>query len=363
MNYENRRKLVTIICKIHGKFQQTPNGGKGCRQCWIDRISKNKPKNQIIKSRYTQKIFIEKAIRVHGSKYNYEKVVYKDSRTKIDIICPKHGLFSQSPTVHLGNHGCKQCGIETIRNNKTKSVTEFIKQAKTVHGDKYDYSISDYVRSNIKITITCKKHGKFKQIPSDHLNGFGCKKCGSESASRLTRLTQDEFIEKAINKHGNKYDYSKTIYEKHDNKIKIVCLKHGEFEQKANSHLNGGGCRKCRESKGEKAIRVYLEKNYINFESQVHTKSNKMIFDFMIKTNGLKYLIEYNGIQHYEPCSFSNDKSEETKNKNLKIIQKRDSRKIKFCKKKKYPLLIIPHWEYNNIDEILNKFIDGIVKG
>lgn len=124
-----------------------------------------------------------------------------------------------------------------MQSDKTKL---FITKAVAKHGDRYDYSLVEYVRSRDKVTIVCGVHGVFEQRVDDHLQGRGCNKCGGSNP-----LSLDEFIRKANIKHGDRYDYSSSIYINHDSKIKINCIQHGMFEQTANDHLNGQGCATC----------------------------------------------------------------------------------------------------------------------
>ncbi len=124
----------------------------------------------------------------------------------------------------------------------------FIEKAKKVHGDLYDYSKITYVHSAEKVTIICKKHGPFVQRPQKHLNGQGCPHCRFEKSASKQRLTTSEFIERAINIHGNKYDYSKVQYVNNHTKIIIICPSHGEFLMLPSNHTHGSipqGCPEC----------------------------------------------------------------------------------------------------------------------
>ena len=129
--------------------------------------------------RLTTESFIEKAKEIHGDKYDYSKVNYVNSRTNICIICPKHGEFWQRPDLHLDKHGCPLCGFESTADYNRLNTDEFIKKAREIHGDKYDYSKVDYKDSKTKVCIICPEHGEFWQKPNDHLSRkFGCHKCG-----------------------------------------------------------------------------------------------------------------------------------------------------------------------------------------
>ncbi len=144
-------------------------------------------------AKLTTKEFIKKAREVHGDKYDYSKVEYVKSKEKVNIICPEHGEFSQTPQKHLYGQGCPQCG------NKPKITTEeFIKKAREVHGDRYDYSKVVYVDAQTDVCIICRQHGEFWQRPSHHTDGRGCKKCATEiTANKLRYWTETKCYEEA----------------------------------------------------------------------------------------------------------------------------------------------------------------------
>ena len=206
----------------------------------------------------TKEKFIEKAKEVHGNKYDYSKVEYINSQTKVCIICKKHGEFWQKPNSHLLGCGCNKCAIEKKSKLATKTTDSFIERAKKLHGDKYDYSKVEYKGKDIKVCIICPKHGEFWQMPHNHLNGAGCPKCKNEYISKKYSDTTETFIEKAKKVHGDKYDYSKVNYINSQTKVCIICPEHGEFWQRPNNHLNGWGCSKCSGSE-KKTTKTYIE--------------------------------------------------------------------------------------------------------
>ena len=113
----------------------------------------------------TTEEFIKKAKEIHGNKYDYSKVEYKNTSTKVCIICPEHGEFWQTPNHHLQGHGCPKCKNEKIRKRHTHNITIFIEKARKVHGDKYDYSKAEYINASTKVCIICPEHGEFWQTP------------------------------------------------------------------------------------------------------------------------------------------------------------------------------------------------------
>lgn len=123
---------------------------------------------------------------------------------------------------------------------KKLTTQEFIEKAIQKHGDKYDYSQSEYITSKLKVKIGCKIHGIFPQIAQTHLSGAGCPTCGGSQ-----KLTTESFVERAKEVHNNFFDYSKVKYVNAHSKVQIICPKHGEFPQRGIVHLNGHGCPAC----------------------------------------------------------------------------------------------------------------------
>lgn len=163
-----------------------------------------------------------------------------------------------------------------------KSNNDFIKRAREIHGNKYDYSKTEYNKSSEKVCIICPEHGEFWQEANSHLRGCGCPKCRSEKMSNLLKSGTKEFIEKAKQIHGDKYDYSKVNYINNCTKVCIICPKHGEFWQTPNDHLSGYGCGECGGTKKmstekfiEKARKIhggkydYSKVEYVNNKTKV----------------------------------------------------------------------------------------------
>lgn len=196
--------------------------------------------------RLTTKQFIERSKKIHNGRYDYSMVEYKNSSTKVNIICPEHGFFDQIPNNHLKGAICKRCS-DIKKGIKLRVPKEhFFKTAKEVHGETYDYSKVEYIDNNTKVEIICKVHGSFYQTPYSHLNGSKCRKCANFLSSRKKLYNNDLFIKKSIDIHGNKYDYSLVEYKTSASKVKIICKKHGVFSQLAHHHMRGVGCTECK---------------------------------------------------------------------------------------------------------------------
>lgn len=153
------------------------------------------------------------------------------------------------------------------------------------HGDRYDYSLVEYCQQSIKVKIVCKVHGMFEQTPNAHTQGQGCPKCGSKKKS------QDDFINESKRVHGNKYDYSKCNFINVDNRVTIICKRHGEFEQFASGHLAGAGCKKCdSDFKRKSAVKFAEESKSVHGDkydySKVVYKTNKDKVELICKEHG-----------------------------------------------------------------------------
>ena len=191
----------------------------------------------------------------HGNKYGLENTVYKGMRNHVTAICPKHGNFSIYAYDFAYKRGCPKCGVEervknkTCRKPKSEKLTKelFVEKSNEVFNSFYDYSLTDLKNKDEKgrVKIICPVHGEFWQNPYNHIKGYGCEKCGKEKASKKQSYTKESFIEKAKVIHNNKYLYDKVVYKNSHSKVTITCPVHGDFEQKAYSHLQGHGCPKC----------------------------------------------------------------------------------------------------------------------
>jgi hypothetical protein len=229
--YAGMAEKLTIECRVHGEFRQTAAthlDGSGCRQCAID--------DCLFKPRLTQDEFIERCIAVHDGFYDYSMTVYKGRHDQIDLICPVHGPFSQLASNHVRGNGCRRCA------GYGRTTEEFVDDARAVHGDRYDYSLTEFKTVDGMVSIVCKVHGPFQQRAMGHLHGKGCEGCQRDGF----RLTQDEFVERSRAVHGSKYDYSQAVYgQTNRDKVTIVCMDHGPFEQTPVAHMEGHGCRYC----------------------------------------------------------------------------------------------------------------------
>ena len=343
VNYVNNNTKVCIICPKHGEFWQTPNShlnGNGCSKCSG-------------KVRHTTETFVEKAKKIHGDKYDYSKVEYKNNKTKICIVCPEHGEFWMKPENHINpKQGCPKCANKKKGNNNKITQDEWLQKAKEVHGDKYDYSKVNYVNNHTKVCIICHKknefgeeHGEFWQTPACHSsNKQGCPKCGGNA-----HYTTETFIEKAREVHGDKYDYSKVEYKNINEKVCIICPEHGEFWQKPTFHIQGCGCQKCgifrgvTETRLLQLIKEALPEVTVEYQKRFSWLGRQTLDIFIPKYN---IAIECQGEQHFVPIDFFGG------NVSFKKTIERDIRKNKLCEQNNIKLLyFVPEkfYKYNDL--------------
>lgn len=220
----------------------------------------------------TTEEFIERSKKIHGDKYDYSKTIYNGNKSKLCIICPKHGEFWQVAGSHLRGYGCKKCADEGNREKITWTTEQFIEKAKKVHDDKYDYSKVNYINNRTKVCIICPIHGEFWQDPGTHLKGSGCKKCGdlAESIKKKTTTTET-LIDKFKKVHGDKYDYSEVEFIDWKTKVKIYCRKHNIwFYMTPGNHLNGQGCNFCRNEKISNQVTKKSFNDFLSAAKKIH---------------------------------------------------------------------------------------------
>lgn len=195
-NNRDEKGKVRVMCPKHGEFWIKPTNhkqGQGCRKCMGNKLS--------ILKRSNKEDFERKGNIVHSGKYTYLYVDYINNRAKVNIGCPIHGIFTQTPHNHLQGAGCPECKKITIGTKNKYTQDEFIKECKKKHGDKYIYVKTEYIDICTPVTITCPKHGDFTQTPRDHLQGCGCPKCRSSKM-------EDDFIS-FLNENKINYEYQK----------------------------------------------------------------------------------------------------------------------------------------------------------
>lgn len=226
---------IQIQCSIHGVFLQKAYAHLSkatCRSCWLDKKGNLRA--------LTTEDFIAKSKARFGDKFVYDKTEYIRKDVALTITCPMHGDIVLTPDEHRWTkHGCRHCDHDIPRMIQKEKV---LSKAKEVHGNQYDYSRVNYENMNDKVEIVCYRHGSFWQSLYDHTARLTiCPQCSRDA----DKLTLEEFIKRSRVIHGDSYDYGKVKYKDAQTAVIITCKKHGDFSQRAYSHLSGNKCKKC----------------------------------------------------------------------------------------------------------------------
>ncbi len=300
--------------------------------------------------RLTDKEFLDRALAKHGDKYDYSKTKYINAKTKICVIDKESGEFWITPDKHLyaGQGPITNAGKRVWETRGITTKEEFIKRANDKYNNLYDYSLVSFRTLKDKVKIICKIHGEFLQTGEQHLHKGGCRLCGIKVRGDKKRIKFNDFVSRANEIHNKKYIYNENSYVKVSDYTIIICKKHGDFQQVGTCHLDGDGCPKCRESRGEVRIEKYLLKNNIKHVTQFRiNKQRRYRYDFYLEDYNL--LIEYDGEQHFNSIEFWGGDD------NLKKIQKTDENKNILAKENNFKLLRISYKNFNSIEQILEK--------
>ncbi len=321
-DYVHSEGLLTIGCPIHGDIKITPDqhfrSKHGCQKCDYE-IPRNKK----------SEVLIRRAQEVHNSFYDYSQARFRNVNDKAEIICPIHGSFYQAMYDHVARGTrCPGCALADNKHNNQK----FIEKAMSIHGSTYDYSKVRYETNESMVTIICKKHGEFIQRAGSHTQGNGCLQCYRENVL----LPFDEFLRKAREVHGRKYNYSKVVYKGNKIPVEIICPIHGSFLQKPNSHISSGnGCKICNQSKGERAVENTLLKYGIDFIREYRLIPHRLRCDFFIPSHNL--FIEFNGLQHYKPIPHFGGEQE------FSTLRRNDLKKKKIISERNGTLIVLTY--------------------
>lgn len=271
---------------------------------------------------------------------------YKGANEKILIRCKDCGYeWKTTPrAVAKSKCGCPKCGVRNKLHNTSKE--NFIKKL-----DSVKFELIEFKGYN-DVTVRCKTCGNIRHTTSDNILRYGCKHCASIKQNESRHLTHEQFVHKAIEVHGTRYEYPET-YVNWTTPIKIICAKHGEFYQSPGKHLNWHNCPHCSESRGEELVRIALQESNIPFIQEKKLKTYKNIkVDFYIEYNNKIFIIEINGEQHYRPIEYFGGES---------VYQeqcKRDLSLQQYCNDNNIKLLII-RYDDNKL-ELINKYIKEI---
>ena len=332
--YVNAQTKIKCKCKIDGyEWEARPSNlleGYGCPKCAGNINKTTEEFKQEMKK-------INDNIEILGE--------YVNAKTKIKCKCKIDGYeFEMKPNDLLRGQGCPKCA-----GNIKKTTEEFKQEIKDIN-DNIEI-LGEYINNKIKIKCKCKIDGyEWEMTPNSLLNGQSCPKCGIKSRVEKRSKTHKEFI-KEIKKINDDIEILGE-YVNSQTKIKVRCKKDGYiWEVVPNSLLNGRGCPKCNASKGEKRIVKFLDNRNIEYIAQYKfnkcRSKDKLPFDFYVPS--LNVVIEYDGIQHYEIIDYFGGFD------NFVGTKVRDTIKTIYCKENNIKLIRIPYWDFDKIEEILEK--------
>lgn len=281
------------------------------------------------------------------NRYDFSEAVYVSALKPIsNIKCYKHGLFSQySAQLRKNGAGCPACGSEKRVQSQRLSKKDFVEKVKAIHGDKYDYTKTNFIKMNKKIVVTCGHHGDFIISPSKHLySGQGCPECGAKlrgkrkssknvgAAAAKTSIAKHRkaFSKKAKKVHGDRYDYSESYYTGKKAKVTIICQTHGKFEQSAEGHLYGAGCPQC-------SHHLSKQENVIQSLCSIFTTTDQRNRSTIAPKELDIYLPEHKlGIEYCGMYWHSHKNREDERNNKLRHFEK-----YKLCEEKGIRLLTV----------------------
>jgi len=297
-----------------------------------------------MKTKKMTKQIVEKFRKIHNFKYDYSKMNYVSCKKKVEIICPKHGTFFQTPYHHLNRQqGCPKCS------GKNKTTPDFIEKSNEIHNNIYDYSLVNYRGCFKKVKIVCSIHGIFKQSPYKHLWGNGCKKCEHDKLSKERRSNNFDFIEKSKIIHNNIYEYKNVKYDTNAHKkVEIICPKHGPFLQTPHNHLRGTGCPKCSLliSKPEQEFLDYLK---IKIRQK---KIGKFKVDGINKKTIYEFLGDY---YHGNPKKYNSNEYNQICHKTFGELYNDTFKKFKTLKSLGYNIKYIWELDWKNFTKKIDK--------
>ena len=260
VEYVNYSTKVKLKCNNCGKiFEQTPRkhlSGQGCKKCETLKSAKEKT--------LTAEQFIEKAKLIHYDKYDYSKVEYDNSHTKVLLKCNKHNYwFKQTPTNHLQGKGCPICKKEKLRQLKT--ATNFVEKSKLIYGNKYDYSFVNYINRGTKVKLKCNDCGAiFEQTPNIHFKHCGCY-CKPKSKG-------EEIIKKYLEENDIDYIYQKKFNDLKDDKL----LSYDFYLPEQNLLIEYNGEQHYSQNSFNKSRKKFLKQKHHDWLKRKYSKVNKI---------------------------------------------------------------------------------------
>lgn len=355
--YDGNNKPSLCKCNVCGhEWKPIPMSlfkGHGCPKCAIEHKARKLSKKQ-------EKL-IEEFKKVHGDKYIYDLVKYKNEKTEVEIICPKHGVFKQRPLNHLNGRGCHKCADSGIKLTQEEFEIRMKEKFPSI-----DFSSFKYV--NCETSSKCKclicGHEWYTNYKLLKNSKIGCPKCALKSRSDKRRDTLETFLKKYNEKFpNNEFDFSKSVYISALVDMDVICHIHGKFKIRPNDLMNGHGCPKCYSSKLENDIQKVLKENSIEYiERKSHSwllnedTNHKLTLDFFLPKQNIA--IECQGEQHF--ISIEHFGGDEKFEKRIKY----DKLKKELCSRNGVKLIYYLDEEYNKYmknDDVYFNNIDDLI--
>ncbi len=265
--YVGSKQHVIVTCKKHGSWSCSTGNHtnkkkpRGCPSC-----SKESQTQKALKPLSS---FVRDAIKVHGKKYDYSKSTYLGAKKHIDIICPKHGTFQQTPGGHInGKSGCPICAHEATSERSLLSETEIAERIFKASKGAVKIVTGSYKGMNSKCTFECDEHGTFEKYPNSAITGIHpCNKCsGSKKFLSGRTYTTHEFTERLQAIISNDLTFKPFEYQDKYTRITLICPEHGEFIKSAEGIQSRPRCPRCThlESSDKRisAIKKKIPKHY-----------------------------------------------------------------------------------------------------
>lgn len=258
VDYKGLQEYVDIICPEHGVFRQRASehmNGAGCKKCAIEKSRKTFNDLETIKQKIKE---------IHGERYDYDFSNYKGGKSTLKIKCEKHGWFDQTVSYHLRGSGCPKCAIEKNTELKRHKQEDILKRIDKIYDGQYEIKNFEYKRIGQYVDVLCKKHNhNFRTTVGNLLHGHGCPMCGLEKYSEKRSFTFDDFLQRAKEMHGDKFEYDKDSYTNFQSPVGIYCKEHKRwFSQIARNHANGQiACPSCysTKSRGEEQLFQFVK--------------------------------------------------------------------------------------------------------
>lgn len=269
----NRKTKVTIRCSEHGDFLQdiyNHINGAGCPVCWRARrgASKRLSKDSILKR-----------VKESHPTLTLLDFEYVNNRSRANVECPVHGVFTQTVISLLQGHGCPSCGKRASAENRKRAPSDVLAELQAKHPDlTFPKFFEEYSTTTSTVTCVCPEHGSFKKRPHKMLSaGQGCPLCSAIKSAESKVLSEAEVLQRFRTVHGDRYDYSRVKYVGVNVPVAIVCKEHGEFKQLVYTHtLQKSGCPACAGSNRPQSQPAKFEE-FVERAREVH--GDRYLFD------------------------------------------------------------------------------------